>query len=174
MFVLASYGLQPNVRNTYTASPGISNTHQVDTPDIIPSNTQMIFSGVKFGQPLSTSLQSLGIFQPSPIQKASIAPITSGLSCILHAQTGSGKTLAYLLPLLKRLLRPDGTIDMTPLQGLIIVPSKELAVQVAADITALLSKSQELDSSAVELCLKTSNGGFDRVLAPIVIGESLL
>ena len=59
---------------------------------------------------------------------------------------------------------------MTPLQGLIIVPSKELAVQVAADITALLSKSDELDSSAVELCLKTSRGGLDKVMAPIVVG----
>jgi superfamily II DNA/RNA helicase len=130
----------------------------------------ILFSGVKFGAPISTSLKSLGITEPSPIQKASIAPITSGLSCILHAQTGSGKTLAYLLPLLKRLSKSDGSVDMTPLQGLIIVPSKELAVQVAADITALLSKSDELDSSAVELCLKTSRGGLDKVLAPIVVG----
>ena len=130
----------------------------------------ILFSGVKFGAPISTSLKSLGITEPSPIQKASIAPITSGLSCILHAQTGSGKTLAYLLPLLKRLSRSDGSVDMTPLQGLIIVPSKELAVQVAADITALLSKSDELDSSAVELCLKTSRGGLDKVMAPIVVG----
>jgi superfamily II DNA/RNA helicase len=130
----------------------------------------ILFSGVKFGAPISTSLKSLGITEPSPIQKSSIAPITSGLSCILHAQTGSGKTLAYLLPLLKRLSKSDGSVDMTPLQGLIIVPSKELAVQVAADITALLSKSDELDSSAVELCLKTSRGGLDKVLAPIVVG----
>lgn len=131
---------------------------------------QIVFSGVKFGSPISASLRSLGITEPSPIQKASIAPITSGLSCILHAQTGSGKTLAYLLPLLKRLLRSDGSLDKTPLQGMIVVPSKELAVQVAADITTLLSKSTELDSSSVELCLKTSRGGLDKVLAPIVVG----
>lgn len=139
-------------------------------PKVSSSSDTILFSGVKFGTPISTSLKSLGITEPSPIQKASIAPITSGLSCILHAQTGSGKTLAYLLPLLKRLSKSDGSVDMTPLQGLIIVPSKELAVQVAADITALLSNSEELDSSAVELCLKTSRGGLDKVLAPIVIG----
>ena len=139
-------------------------------PETQHSSDQITFSGVKFGSPISTSLRSLGIIEPSPIQKASIAPITSGLSCILHAQTGSGKTLAYLLPLLKRLLKSDGTLNMKPLQGLIVVPSKELAVQVAADITALLSKSQELDSSAVELCLKTSRSGLDKVLAPIVVG----
>ena len=138
--------------------------------DIRSDSDQIIFSGVKFGSPISSSLRSLGIIEPSPIQKASIAPITSGLSCILHAQTGSGKTLAYLLPLLKRLLKSDGSLDKTPLQGLIVVPSKELAVQVAADITTLLSKSTELDSSSVELCLKTSRGGLDKVLAPIVVG----
>ena len=130
----------------------------------------LVFSGVKFDEPISSSLRSLGISEPSPIQKASIAQITSGLSCILHAQTGSGKTLAYLLPLLKRLTKSDGSIDMKPLQGLIVVPSKELAVQVAADITTLLSKSNELDSSVVELCLKTTRGGLDQVLAPIVVG----
>ena len=135
-----------------------------DTKDTI------LFSGVKFSYPISASLRSLGIAEASPIQKVSIAPITSGLSCILHAQTGSGKTLAYLLPLLKRLIKSDGSIDMTPLQGLIVVPSKELAVQVAADITALLSQSDELDCSAVEICLKTSNSGLDKVLAPIVVG----
>lgn len=134
------------------------------------SSNTLVFSGVKFHDPISSSLRSLGISEPSPIQKASIAQITSGLSCILHAQTGSGKTLAYLLPLLKRLTKNDGSVDMKPLQGLIIVPSKELAVQVAADITTLLSKSHELDSSVVELCLKTSRGGLDSVLAPIVVG----
>jgi superfamily II DNA/RNA helicase len=143
---------------------------KINSPGIEATTSQIVFGGVKFGAPLSTSLGALGITEPSPIQKASIAPLTSGLSCILHAQTGSGKTLAYLLPLLKRLLKSDGSVDLTPLQGLIVVPSKELAVQVAADITALLSKSQELDSSAVELCLKTSRNGFDKVLAPIVVG----
>jgi superfamily II DNA/RNA helicase len=129
------------------------------------------FAGVKFGVPLSTSMRTLGITEPTPIQKTSIAPLTAGLSCILHAQTGSGKTLTYLLPLLKRLLGSDGTVDMTPLQGLIIVPTKELAVQVAADVAALLSKSDDvIDCSAVHLCLKTTRAGFDDVKAPIVVG----
>ena len=164
-----------SVASSYQIIPGTKSAHKLrflEASSTKGSNSldTVLFSGVKFGAPISTSLKSLGIIEPSPIQKASIAPITSGLSCILHAQTGSGKTLAYLLPLLKRLSKSDGSVDMTPLQGLIIVPSKELAVQVAADITALLSRSDELDSSAVELCLKTSRGGLDKVLAPIVVG----
>jgi superfamily II DNA/RNA helicase len=161
----SSFGVAPKRQSGLTSTS--IRAKAAESPDL--SNT-LVFSGVKFHDPISSSLRSLGISEPSPIQKASIAQITSGLSCILHAQTGSGKTLAYLLPLLKRLTENDGSIDMKPLQGLIIVPSKELAVQVAADITTLLSKSHELDSSVVELCLKTSRGGLDSVLAPIVVG----
>jgi superfamily II DNA/RNA helicase len=161
----SSFGVSPKRQSGLT-----STSIRAKAAESSDSSNTLVFSGVKFHDPISSSLRSLGISEPSPIQKASIAQITSGLSCILHAQTGSGKTLAYLLPLLKRLTRNDGSIDMKPLQGLIIVPSKELAVQVAADITTLLSKSHELDSSVVELCLKTSRGGLDSVLAPIVVG----
>ena len=161
----SSFGVSPKRQPCLT-----STSIRAKAAESSDSSNTLVFSGVKFHEPISSSLRSLGISEPSPIQKASIAQITSGLSCILHAQTGSGKTLAYLLPLLKRLTKNDGSIDMKPLQGLIIVPSKELAVQVAADITTLLSKSHELDSSVVELCLKTSRGGLDSVLAPIVVG----
>lgn len=157
--ITSAFRTKIRLNHLYAAPPTAS--------DVIET---IVFSGVKFSYPISASLKSLGIAEASPIQKVSIAPITSGLSCILHAQTGSGKTLAYLLPLLKRLIKSDGSIDMTPLQGLIVVPSKELAVQVAADITALLSQSEKLDCSAVEICLKTSNSGLDKVLAPIVVG----
>jgi superfamily II DNA/RNA helicase len=170
VFAVASLKTKSRISFTNIQSSLEATSGKINSPGIETITSQIVFGGVKFGAPLSTSLGVLGITEPSPIQKASIAPLTSGLSCILHAQTGSGKTLAYLLPLLKRLLKNDGDIDLTPLQGLIVVPSKELAVQVAADITALLSKSRELDSSAVELCLKTSRNGFDKVRAPIVVG----
>ena len=44
----------------------------------------IVFAGVKFGGPIAKSLRKLGITDPSPIQKASIAPLTTGLTCILH------------------------------------------------------------------------------------------
>ena len=68
------------------------------------SKDSIIFAGVKFPDPIASSLKSINIRQPSPIQQASIVALTTGQSAILHAETGSGKTLAYLLPLLKRLL----------------------------------------------------------------------
>lgn len=102
----------------------------VTIPPLVSHQSSITFGGVKFGSPISSSMNALGLVKPSPIQNASVLLLTTGLSCILHAETGSGKTLAYLLPLLKRLIGVDGSIDRTPFQGLIIVPSKELAVQV--------------------------------------------
>ena len=98
-----------------------------------------------------------------------------GTSAILHAETGSGKTLTYLLPLLKRLHGADGTLDMSPLQALIIVPTKELAVQIAADIVALTNDKTAMDlkhlcTDIVDLCITTKRGGISSFTAPIVIG----
>ena len=111
-----------------------------------------LFAGVKFTPPISTCLDTLGLHVPTPIQAAAVAPLTSGLSAILHAETGSGKTLAYLLPLLKRFNSPQHIIK--PLQAIVLVPTKELAVQVAADITALNAGSQDL----VHLCITSEPG----------------
>lgn len=131
------------------------------SPVLINEKT-IIFAGVKFKQPISGSLQAMKMTTPTPIQQAAIAPLTSGLSAILHAETGSGKTLAYLLPLLKRICGDGEGNDMTPMQALIIVPTKELAVQVAADIISLTSVSSY---SLVHLCISSRprDGGFDKV-----------
>lgn len=53
----------------------------------------LVFAGVKFPDPIATSLKSLSIIEPSPIQRAAIAGLTAGQSAILHAETGSGKYL---------------------------------------------------------------------------------
>lgn len=135
----------------------------------------LVFAGVKFADPIASSLKSLDIIEPSPIQRASIAALTAGQSAILHAETGSGKTLAYVLPLLKRLLSSP-TRPLAPLQALILVPTKELAIQVAADVTYIMSGSvtastfTEQEAGPVHLCLTTNRRGLDQVQAPIVIG----
>ena len=94
-----------------------------------------IFAGVKFYPPISKSLATFGILTPTLIQDAAIWPLMAGVSAILHAETGSGKTLAYLLPLAKRLSRYY-LEDQYPLQALVLAPTRELAAQVNALITA--------------------------------------
>lgn len=114
----------------------------------------LLFGGIKLFPPISTNLLALDIHTANAIQQETLAPITAGITCCIHSQTGSGKTLAYLLPLLKRLYGNDkNTRELTSnysnhnkeiksnvaawtggLQALIIVPSKDLALQVARDI----------------------------------------
>ena len=131
----------------------------------------MLFSGVRFWPPVSSALKELQIQTPTPIQSAAIAPLTAGVSCILHAETGSGKTLCYLLPLLKRLSSQEGTMDTTPIQAMIIVPTKELAVQVAADLNSLTAEFQRHEEqSLIHLCISTSNRKLDSIKSPILVG----
>lgn len=67
----------------------------------------------------------LGFTVPTPIQQAAIPLAVQGKDVIGVAQTGTGKTLAFALPLLQR-------IAATKRQGLIILPTRELAMQVDA------------------------------------------
>jgi len=79
----------------------------------------------------------MGIFEmgwekPSPIQEASIPMALSGRDILARAKNGTGKTGAYSIPILERV---DTKIDA--IQGLIIVPTRELALQVSQICTDL-------------------------------------
>lgn len=93
-----------------------------------------VFGGVTLPSPIAESLRSLEITNPSPIQQASLGTLDSGASSILHAHTGSGKTLAYILPALKRIY----DTSRTSFKSLIVVPTRELAIQVSMNSCKLL------------------------------------
>ena len=75
---------------------------------------------------MNFDLSRLGISDLNAMQQDTLQTIRKGASIVLLSPTGSGKTLAYLLPLLQKL---DAANDN--LQALIIVPSRELAIQTA-------------------------------------------
>ncbi len=78
---------------------------------------------------LLEGLTALGYEEPTPIQVAAIPPLLAGRDLLAQAATGTGKTAAFALPLL-HLLTPDAPArDRTT--ALILVPTRELAVQVA-------------------------------------------
>jgi len=81
---------------------------------------------------LARAVHDLGWTQLTPIQELAIPPFRAGRDLFAQAQTGTGKTGAFGLPLLERIDRPAGA----PF-ALIIVPTRELAAQVAGDLTAL-------------------------------------
>jgi ATP-dependent RNA helicase RhlE len=82
---------------------------------------------------LQKAIDGLGLTTPTPIQQKSFSVIMSGRDMMGIAQTGTGKTFAYLLPILKqwKFVATD-----TP-RVVIIVPTRELVVQVAAEVEKL-------------------------------------
>jgi ATP-dependent RNA helicase DeaD len=101
-------------------------------------STETFFSLVKHPE-IRTGLKSLNITTPTPVQRAAIPELLTGADAIVQAQTGSGKTLAFVLPMLARLL------DASPFFGtfgLIVCPTRELALQVRDVITKVLPEMQ--------------------------------
>ena len=93
---------------------------------------------------LLAALQSLDLHTPTPVQLAAIAPALAGRDVLASARTGSGKTLAFGLPILQRLLSHPAPLrpgERRQPQALVLVPTRELAVQVA-DVLQDLAQAQ--------------------------------
>ncbi|HVF04634.1 MAG TPA: DEAD/DEAH box helicase [Frankiaceae bacterium] len=76
------------------------------------------------------ALQTLGIENAFPIQELTIPIALTGADLIGQARTGTGKTLAFGVPLLDRIELGRGVV-----QALVVVPTRELCIQVAGDLT---------------------------------------
>ena len=90
------------------------------------------FSDLGLSPALLTTLASLGYEEPTPIQREAIPPLLAGRDLLGQAGTGTGKTAAFSLPLLERIHRERSVDDETRRpRALILVPTRELAMQVA-------------------------------------------
>ena len=89
------------------------------------------FRELGLSEEILRTLDELGYVDPTPIQEQAIPELLAGRDVIGQAQTGTGKTAAFGLPLL-------AAIDPTPgVQALVLCPTRELAIQVANEITDL-------------------------------------
>jgi len=77
-------------------------------------------------------LANMEITEPTPIQAEAIPALLAGNDVVGQSATGSGKTLAYGIPLVERLAR-----DKRVVQALVLVPTRELAIQVHTVLAAL-------------------------------------
>jgi ATP-dependent RNA helicase RhlE len=93
------------------------------------------FEELKITKSLLKALEEIGFTEPTPIQETAIPVINSGMNLVGIAQTGTGKTAAYLLPLLSKLVRAEGTDPRV----IVLVPTRELSVQVGQDTAELTS-----------------------------------
>ena len=88
----------------------------------------MLFTDFDLNARLLKNVQALDFEQPTPIQSATIPPALAGRDILGSAETGTGKTAAFLLPLLQKLTNTPRTREP---RALVVVPTRELALQVA-------------------------------------------
>ena len=94
----------------------------------------MPFLSLGLNKPLLQAIEKSGYTKPRPIQAKAIPAILEGRDVIASAQTGTGKTAAFVWPLLQRLSENPG--KGRGIRALILTPTRELAAQVADNLSA--------------------------------------
>jgi superfamily II DNA/RNA helicase len=161
-----------------TPSPDVAQpVDEAATPDVAqavdepatPVDTPAPVSFAELGIPaeLVRVLTREGITTPFEIQAATMPDALAGRDVLGRGQTGSGKTLAFGLPLLARVARGGRAAPHHP-KALILVPTRELAMQVADALMPL--------GRAVGVFLKTSVGGvpYDRQMDALRRGVEVM
>jgi len=96
-----------------------------------------MFKQYHFSSFINKAIEDLGFDRPTPIQEKVIPMVQKGENVIGKSQTGTGKTHAFLLPLLDK-VTPGNEIEL-----LIIVPTRELAMQIHQEIIRILAFAPE-------------------------------
>lgn len=95
----------------------------------------MKFTDFNLKDTIQAAVTEAGFTEPSPVQKDAIPLVLEGHDIIAQAQTGTGKTAAFGLPIMS-MMKADGSVE-----GLVIVPTRELAMQVSDELFRFGSKS---------------------------------
>jgi ATP-dependent RNA helicase RhlE len=103
------------------------------------------FSQLPISKYLQERLSTNNFQTPTPVQSNAIPPALSGRDLLATAQTGTGKTLAFLIPVAERLL----TIRSAGVQALVLVPTRELAIQVQQQYEQLRGKKLRAAALAI-------------------------
>src|ERR1700733_2926256 len=92
----------------------------------------MSFQDLNLHPEILKAIESLGHTVPTSIQLEAIPKILEGCDMRGSSKTGSGKTGAFLLPIIHKVAEPSALPGRGP-RALILVPTRELAIQVAAE-----------------------------------------
>ncbi|NRB69284.1 MAG: DEAD/DEAH box helicase [Vibrio sp.] len=90
------------------------------------------FSDLALNDSILSALDGMGFVSPTPIQAAAIPHLMEGTDALGKAQTGTGKTAAFSLPLLNKI-----NLSQRKPQAIVLAPTRELAIQVAAEMKNL-------------------------------------
>ncbi len=94
-----------------------------------------VFPNLTLTPATRAAIAEMGITTPTPIQEATIPALQAGRDVIGQARTGSGKTLAFAIPMIERCEPSRRTV-----QALVLVPTRELAIQVAGVVQGLAKR----------------------------------
>ncbi|TFK41137.1 DEAD-domain-containing protein [Crucibulum laeve] len=94
-----------------------------------PTEVHDSFLSMNLSRPILKAITTLGFSKPTPIQAATIPVALLGKDIVGNAVTGSGKTAAFTVPMLERLLYREKGKNSAATRCLVLVPTRELAVQ---------------------------------------------
>ncbi len=108
------------------------NKEALSTQPVLEEADSYWFGSQEVSREVALALRAIGYEEPTAIQTDCIAPLLAGDDVVGQAHTGTGKTAAFGIPLVER-TDPSQTF----IQGLVLVPTRELAMQVRDEITRL-------------------------------------
>lgn len=103
-----------------------------EAPTTLSTGAAKTFADLPLAPETQEALAKMGMTVPTPIQAQAIPLLLEGRDMIGQARTGSGKTLAFAIPMVERC-----DTRVRGVQALVLVPTRELAVQVAGMVSAL-------------------------------------
>ena len=92
------------------------------------------FDAFGLSEPILRALRTANFITPTPVQAKAIPILLQGADLMAIAQTGTGKTAAFGLPMLENLAARDAPLAPKTVQALVLVPTRELALQVHASL----------------------------------------
>ena len=129
---------RPCFQNQRRRWPGRADNRVTESPTpidrAVPAVASANFEDMALCAATRTAIAGMNITEPTPIQARSIPPLLAGEDVMGQARTGSGKTLAFAIPLVERC---DPMLRRV--QALVLVPTRELAIQVATVTESLAS-----------------------------------
>ena len=100
----------------------------------------MKFEDLSLSEEIKKSLKEINYITMTPIQEKTFDKIIQGRNIVAASNTGTGKTLAFLVPLIEKI-----DIDVNSTQILILVPTRELAIQIGNEIKKLIKYKNNID-----------------------------
>ena len=98
------------------------------------ADTATTFQELGLSEAMQKALEKKGYGYPTSIQREAIPPLLAWKDVIAKAPTGTGKTFAFGIPMIEHVIPEQGQV-----QGLILVPTRELAIQICDELRSLLA-----------------------------------